>query len=139
MFVLDTNVVSELRKAKSGKANRGVVSWARRVPTALMFISVISLQELEHGVLLAERSDPPKGEVLREWLNGSVLVAFSDRILDVDSPVAIKAAELHVPDPSPFRDALIGATAIVHGMEMVTRNARDFENFVGLETIDPWT
>ena len=67
MFVLDTNVVSELRKAKSGKANRGVVSWAGGVRTALMFISVISLQELEHGVLLAERSDPPRGEVLREW------------------------------------------------------------------------
>ncbi len=139
MFVLDTNVVSELRKAKAGRANPGLTDWASGVPAALMFLSVISLHELEHGVLLAERNDPPKGEVLREWLNSSVLPAFSDRILDVDPAVALKAAGLHVPDPAPFRDALIGATAIVHGMAVVTRNASDFEGFADLELIDPWT
>lgn len=139
MFVLDTNVVSELRKAKTGKANWGVTEWATGVPAALMFLSVISLQELEHGVLLAERNDPPKGGVLREWLNGSVLTAFSDRILGVDSPVALQAAGLQVPDPAPFRDALIGATGIVHGMAVVTRNVSDFERFAGLEMVNPWT
>jgi len=139
MFVLDTNVVSELRKAKAGKANKGLSDWATGVPVALMFLSVISLHELEHGVLLAERNDPPKGEVLREWLDSSVLLAFSDRILDVDPAVALQAAGLHVPDPAPFRDALIGATAIVHGMAVVTRNVSDFAGFAGLELIDPWT
>jgi predicted nucleic acid-binding protein len=139
MFLLDTNVVSELRKAKTGKANRGVNEWATGVPAALMFVSVISLHELEHGVLLAERNDPSKGEILRKWLDGSVLSAFSDRILDVDPPVALQAAGLHVPDPAPLRDALIGATAIVHGMSVVTRNAGDFEGFAGLELVNPWT
>jgi predicted nucleic acid-binding protein len=138
MFVLDTNVVSELRKAKAGKANKGVVDWAHRVPAALMFLSVISLQELEHGVLLAERRDRRKGKVLREWLDGRVLPAFADRVVPVDTPVALQAAALHVPDPAPVRDAFIGATALVHGMTVVTRNTTDFERYTGLEVIDPW-
>jgi toxin FitB len=138
MFILDTNVVSELRKARSGKANRGVIDWAESVPAALMFLSAISLQELEHGVLLAERSDPAKGKILRAWLDASVVPAFSERIVPVDSPVAIQAAALHVPDPAPVRDALIGASALVHGMAVVTHNVRDFERFPGLEVIDPW-
>ncbi len=139
MFLLDTNVVSELRKAKTGKANRGVNEWATGVPAALLFLSVISLHELEYGVLLAEWNDPPKGEILREWLDGSVMRTFSDRILDVDPPVALRAAGFHVPDPAPLRDALIGATAIVHGMAVVTRNGGDFERFAGLELVNPWT
>jgi predicted nucleic acid-binding protein len=139
MFVLDTNVVSELRKAKAGKADQGVVDWAEGVPAALMFLSVISLQELEHGVLLAERRDPPKGRVLRDWLSDSVMPAFADRIVPIDPPVALQAAALHVPDPAPVRDALIGATALVHGMTVVTRNTTDFERYAGLEVINPWT
>jgi toxin FitB len=139
MFVLDTNVVSELRKARSGKANPGVAAWAGGIPAALMFLSVISLHELEHGVLLAERSDPPRGQVLRRWLDSSVVPAFSDRILPVDSAIAVHAAALHVPDPAPFRDALIGATALVHGMTVVSRYARDFERFTGLTVVNPWT
>lgn len=139
MFLLDTNVVSELRKAKAGKANPGVVEWAEKVPAALMFLSVISLHELEHGVLLAERSDPPKGRILREWLNESVVPSFSDRIVPIDSPVAIRAAALHVPDPAPVRDALIGASALVHEMAVVTRNISDFEGYADLDLINPWS
>jgi predicted nucleic acid-binding protein len=139
MFVLDSNLVSELRKAKAGKANRGVVDWAGGVPPSLMFLSVISLQELEHGVLLAERGDPAKGKVLRAWLDGSVIPTFSERIVPVDLPVAVQAAALHVPDPAPVRDALIGASALVHGMTVVTRNIADFERFPDLEVINPWT
>lgn len=139
MFVLDTNVVSELRKAKAGRANQGVVDWAEAVPAALMFLSVISLQELEQGVLLAERSDPTKGKVLRSWLDGSVVPAFAERMVHIDPPVAVRAASLHVPDPAPVRDALIGASALVHGMAIVTRNVADFQRFAGLEVIDPWS
>lgn len=139
MFLLDSNVVSELRKAKAGKAHRGVAGWADDVPAALMYLSVISLHELEHGVLLAERSDPTKGEVLRDWLDNSVVPAFSERIVPIDVPVVMRAAALHVPDPAPFRDALIGATALVHGMTMVTRNVHDFERFADLELVNPWT
>jgi hypothetical protein len=138
MFLLDTNVISELRKAKAGKANRGVVRWANGAPGALMFLSAISLQELEHGVLLAERRDTAQGEILREWLDRNVVPAFSERIVSVDHQVAVQAAALHVPDPAPFRDALVGATAIVHGMAVVTRNVGDFERFAGLDVVDPW-
>jgi toxin FitB len=139
MFLLDTNVVSELRKAKAGKAHRGVLEWANDVPAALMFLSVISLHELEHGVMLAERSDPPKCAILRSWLDNSVVPAFAERIVPVDVPVAIRAASLHVPDPASFRDALIGATALVHGMTVVTRNIHDFERFAELDVVNPWT
>jgi predicted nucleic acid-binding protein len=138
MFVLDTNVVSELRKARTGKANKGVTDWAEGVPAALMFLSVISLQELEHGVLLAERRDPPQGKLLRAWLDDSVVPAFADRMISVDAPVAVQAAALHVPDPAPVRDALIGASALVHGMAVVTRNVADFERFADLDVINPW-
>jgi len=144
MFVLDTNVVSELRKVRSGKANRGLADWASSVPSSWLFLSSIVVHELEHGVLLAERSDPVKGAVLRRWLETSVAAAFDTRILAVDVAVAKRAASvalntsLHVPDPAPFRDALIGATALVHGMAVVTRNSKDFERFKGLDIVNPW-
>lgn len=139
MFVLDTNVVSEMRTAGGGKANPGVAEWARSVPAALMFLSVISLHELEHGVLLAERRDPAQGALLRRWLDTSVVAAFADRFLPVDERVARRAASLHVPDPAPFRDALIAATAQIHGMTVVTRNVADFRRFADLEITNPWT
>ncbi len=139
MFVLDTNVVSELRKVRSNKADPGVVEWAAGVTSAQMFISVITLHELEHGVLLMERSDPAKGAVLRSWLDESVTAAFAERVLVVDEEVARRAAALHVPDPAPFRDALIGATALAHRLTVVTRNVSDFEKFDGLEVLDPWS
>ena len=138
MFLLDTNVVSELRKVRSGKAAPAVATWAADIPAGQMFISVVTIHEIEHGVLLAERSDPDKGRVLRAWLDGSVTAAFANRVLPVDEAVARKAAALHVPDPAPFRDALIGATALVYGLAVATRNHRDFERFDGLEVIDPW-
>jgi predicted nucleic acid-binding protein len=139
MFLLDTNVISELRKAKAGLANQGVSDWAGEVPAALMFMSVISLHELEHGVLLAERMDPAKGALLRTWLDNSVVPAFLERILPADAPVVLRAAALHVPDPAPFRDALIGATAITHGLTMVTRSIKDFKRFGKLSVVNPWT
>lgn len=138
MFILDTNVVSELRKVRSGKANAGVADWVRQVPPAALFISVITLHELEHGVLLKERSDPGQGSILRTWLDERVTTAFANRILAVDEKVARRAASLHVPDPAPFRDALIAATALVLGMAVVTRNTDDFERHTGLEVLNPW-
>lgn len=139
MFVLDTNVVSELRKVRSGRADRGVATWAGAVPAGQLFISVITIHELEDGVLLAEHSDLEAGAVLRRWLDDSVMQAFSHRTIGVDAAVARRAASLHVPDPAPFRDALIGATALEHGMAVVTRNTNDFVRFTGLEVINPWT
>lgn len=139
MFVLDTNIISELRKAKAGKANLGVTEWASNVPAVLMFMSVISLHELEHGVLLSERRDPTQGRLLRTWLDLSVVAAFEDRFLPVSADIARQAAALHVPDPAPFRDALIAATARHHDMTVITRNVSDFTRFAGLEVANPWT
>jgi predicted nucleic acid-binding protein len=138
MFVLDTNVVSELRKVRSGKANPGVAAWAEKVSSAELFISAITIQELEHGVLLMERSDPTQGAMLREWLDQSVTAAFKSRVIAVDERVARSAAALHVPDPAPFRDALIGATALVHEMTVVTRDLKDFRRFHGVDVLNPW-
>lgn len=138
MFVLDTDVVSELRKVRAGKADAGVTKWASASPPGQMFLSSITLHELEHAVLLAERADPRKGDVLRRWLDESVPRAFDQRVLAVDEAVARRAAALHVPDPAPFRDALIGATALVHHMAVVTRNVKDFERFAGLTVVNPW-
>lgn len=139
MFVLDTNIVSELRKVRSGKANPGVAEWAEQVPSAALFISAITIHELEHGVLLMERSDPAQGAMLREWLDQSVAAAFKSRVLAVDERVARRAAALHVPDPAPFRDALIAATALVHGMTVVTRDLKDFHRFNELDVLNPWS
>jgi toxin FitB len=139
MFVLDTNVVSELRKVRSGKANPGVAAWAEHVPSAELFISVITIHELEHGVLLMERSDPDQEALLRAWLDQSVAAAFKSRVLVVDERVARRAAALHEPNPAPFRDALIGATALVHDMTVVTRDLKDFQRFDDLDVINPWT
>ena len=139
MFVLDTNIISELRKAKTNKANVGVTDWANNTPAVLMFMSVISLHELEHGVLLAERRDPTQGELLRTWLDTSVIPAFADRLLPVDAEIARRAAAFHVPNPAPFRDGLIAATAQHHNMVVITRNVGDFERFADLDVHNPWT
>jgi len=137
MYLLDTNVVSELRKAKAGKADRNVAAWAAEVSVASLFLSAITIQELEIGTLLAERRDPAQGAILRAWLERHVLPAFADRILPIDEDVARRSARLHVPDPRPLREALIAATALVHGMTVVTRNVAGFEP-TGVAVLDPW-
>ena len=127
MYLLDTNVVSELRKAKTGRADANVVAWANSVAPARMFLSVITILECEQGVLLVERRDVAQGRSLRAWLDGAVLPAFADRILPIDTTVARRCAQLHVPDPHSERDTLIAATALVHGLTVVTRNEADFK------------
>ncbi len=137
MFLLDTNVVSELRKIRLGKADSHVADWADSMDAADLYLSAITIQELEIGVLLAERRDPSQGAVFRAWLNGHVLPAFTGRILAIDTAVAQRSAQLHVPHPRPVRDGLIAATALVHGMTVVTRNVADFEP-TGVPTLNPW-
>ena len=137
MFVLDTNVVSELRKAKAGKADKNVTAWAASVSPGGLFLSAITILELETGALLVEHRDPAQGAILRAWLNGHVLLAFAGRVLAVDTAVAQRCARLHMPDPRADRDALIAATALVHGMTVVTRNVADFE-LTGVPLLNPW-
>ncbi len=137
MFVLDTNVVSELRKVHLGKADPQVARWADTVDASTLYISAITVLELEKGVLLMERRDAAQGAALRAWLDRRVLPEFRDRILSIDAAVARRCAQLHVPDPRSERDALIAATALVHGMAVVTRNIADFAA-TGVPLVDPW-
>jgi hypothetical protein len=137
MYVLDTNVVSELRKATSGRADRNVVAWGAGVPASALFLSVITVLELELGVLLVERRDAAQGTVLRQWLEARVLPAFADRVLPIDTAVARRCARLHVPHRQTDRDALIAATALVHGMTVVTRNVAGFAAS-GVALVNPW-
>lgn len=138
MYLLDTNVVSEIRKSGTGRANRHVVSWANRVDTDQTYISVITIQELERDVLLAERRDAVSGSVLRSWLSNDVYRAFDGRILSVDTEIARIAASLHVPSPAPVADALIAATALAHALTVVTRDIGDFRRFHQLTILNPW-
>ena len=135
MFLLDTNVISELRKAD--KANPHVVDWAKKITPSKMFVSVISIMELRMGILSLARKDTRQADVLSRWLDTLVLPTFSGRILSVDLAVANQCATLHVPDPRSDRDALIAATAIVHGFTVVTRNIKDFRE-TGVSLINPW-
>ncbi|AAO55517.1 MULTISPECIES: type II toxin-antitoxin system VapC family toxin [Pseudomonas syringae group] len=134
MFLLDTNVVSELRKRN---ADANVLRWSRTQMASSLFISSITILELETGILRVERRDPTQGAALRMWLDHHVLKAFAGRILPIDTQVAKRCAQLHVPDPRSECDALIAATALVHGMTVVTRNTADFKSS-GAALLNPW-
>jgi predicted nucleic acid-binding protein len=137
MYLLDTNVISELRKAGRDRADPRVKAWAESVDAATMFLSSITVLELELGVLQLERRDPVQGTVLRTWLADRVLPSFAGRILAVDTPVAQRCAALQVPDPRSFRDSLIAATALIHSLTVVTRNVADFQS-TGVGVLNPW-
>ncbi|GGH01209.1 type II toxin-antitoxin system VapC family toxin [Silvibacterium dinghuense] len=137
MYLLDTNVVSELRKAATPRIDRHVRAWAKQADRGRLYLSVISILELEIGIRQLERRDREQAAVLRHWLEQHVLTAFAGRILPVDLAVAQRCAALHVPDPSSERDALIAATALVHGMTIVTRHEEDFRR-TGVVMLNPW-
>lgn len=137
MFVLDTNVVSELRKVGSGRADPNVKAWAASMSAGSLYISVITVLELELGVLQLERRDAAQGAVLRSWMTAQVIPVFAGRVLPVDSAIALRCARLHMPNRRPERDCLIAATALVHAMTVVTRNVADFQG-TGVALLDPW-
>lgn len=134
MFLLDTNVVSELRKKSN--ADSSVVGWSLGQPASMLFLSVITVRELEYGVLLAARKDAQKAGVLKNWLE-MILERFDGRTIGIDTEIARRCAALHVPDPKSERDSWIAATALVHSLTVVTRNTRDFEG-TGVKMFNPW-
>jgi len=137
MYLLDTPVISELRKAKTGRCDPGVVRWAAGVARQNLYMSAISLLELENSVARAERKDRTQGASLRTWLDEQVMKAFDGRILPVDAGVVKKRAALSQTESKNERDALITATAQVHGLVLVTRNASAFKS-PRLKLFNPW-
>ena len=138
MFILDTNVVSELRKLESGRAEARVVAWFAAVAPETLYLSAMTILELEAGALRVEwRGDHPQARRLRGWLEHQLMPSFAERILPIDTTIARRCAALHVPDRRPDRDAFIAATALVHSMTVVTRNTADFRG-TGAKLLDPW-
>ncbi|EDX83583.1 hypothetical protein S7335_763 [Synechococcus sp. PCC 7335] len=137
MFLLDTNVVSELRKVGAGRANPQVTRWAIATPGEQTFLSAITIFELERGVLQIERRDYEQGKALRQWLNDGVLANYANRIIPFDTKIAQRCASLHVPDPQSDYDAMIAATALENSLIVVTRNTKDFEK-TGVKLLNPW-
>jgi toxin FitB len=137
MFILDTNVVSELRKPLESSPHPDLIQWANEVDASSLFLSSITLLELELGILLLARKDSRQADTLRHWFENRVLVEFEGRILPVDAIVTRRCAQLHVPNPQSERDAMIAATALVHGMTVVTRNVSDFRAS-GVALLNPW-
>lgn len=135
MFVLDTNVISELRH---GKPNQSVAvrNWAAKQASNRLFLSAITILELELGIQALERRTPPQGSALRAWLAG-VRAAFAGRILPFTDSTAPVCASLHIPDPRSERDAMIAATAIEHQFTVVTRNVSDFAD-TRVALVNPW-
>jgi predicted nucleic acid-binding protein len=137
VYLLDTNVISELRKAGDGKADVNVVAWLSSMDAGTFFLSAVTLMEIELGILRIERRDAAQGTRLRTWMNNHILPEFADRTLPVDAAVALRCAALHVPDPCSERNAFIAATALVHGMTIVTRNTADFKA-TAVPILNPW-
>jgi hypothetical protein len=135
MWLLDTNVLSELRRRD--RADPKVAAWAEALHPQDLFLSAIAILEIEAGALMVARRDKTQGAMLRAWIDNKVLTAFDGRILPVDTKVAQRCASLHVPDPRAERDALIAATALVHRLRIATRNVADFRP-MGVELFNPW-
>ncbi|SNQ48607.1 Ribonuclease VapC [Frankia canadensis] len=136
MLLLDTNVVSELRKPAIRRADQ-FNAWAETLSPWDTYLSVITLLELRAGIEARRRNDPRQAELLDAWLDNAVLPSYAGRVLDVDQHVADTAARLHVPDRRPAHDALIAATAQVHNLVLVTRNESDFDP-MGVSLVNPW-
>ena len=136
-YLLDTNVVSELRKVGDGKADLNVTTWLGAKDSRDLYISAITILELERGILGIQRRDIEQGSRLRNWMDSRVRPEFAERIISIDEAIATRCAHLHIPDRRNEADALIAATAIVHGLVVVTRNIHDFQG-TGVVLVDPW-
>ena len=137
-YLLDTNVVSELRKVGDGKADPNVTAWIGAHDARDMCISAITVLELERGILSVQRRDIAQGSRLRAWMDGRVRPEFAERTIVIDDEVATRCAHLHIPDRRNEADAIIAATALVHGLAVVTRNIQDFQG-TGVVLVDPWS
>lgn len=138
MYLLDTNVLSELRKIRKNQANQGVVNWLKTTQPHELYTSIIVMIELERWWLLKSRKDPIQGKQLQEWYR-AIQQHFQGRIVLIDESIASVCAGLHVPNPKPEHDALIAATAIANHWILVTRNTKDFQDMPNIQLLNPFT
>jgi predicted nucleic acid-binding protein len=136
MYLVDTNVLSEFRKLLTGRADVQFKRWFETILAEQLYVSVMSLFEIENGILRLQRYDAEQAVILRTWFE-QAKVELEGRIIDVDMAIALRCAALHVPDPRSQRDSFIGATALVRGLTLLTRNVRDFQG-MGVQIINPW-
>ena len=137
MFLLDTNVVSELRETRTRKPHPRVAAWARSIDPADQYTTSVTILELEIGVVLKRRHDAAQAAIFRTWMDSHVFPAFAGRILEFDSEAAQHCAALHEWATPPFRNALIAGIAMARGFAVVTRNVRDFQP-MGVPVFNPW-
>jgi predicted nucleic acid-binding protein len=133
--LVDTNVVSELKRGRHADAR--VVAWFSNIPSERVFTSVIVLGEVRRGIELVARRDKRQAELLERWY-ASIREHLANRVLAVDEPIMMIWSKISVPHMQPAYDGLIAATALAHGMTVVTRNALDYQR-AGLDVIDPWS
>lgn len=129
-------MVAEIRKIQQGKADTHLSAWVKQTPANQMYISVITLLELEKGIMQIERKDKEQGFILRTWLEQQVKPVFKGRILPFDECTAPICASIHIPNPKPITDSLIVATAKQYGLTVVTRNVKDFTE-TGVKVFNP--
>jgi predicted nucleic acid-binding protein len=133
-FLLDTNVISEIRKRE--RAHPNVVRWVQQTPVTQIGTSVIVLAEIRRGIELKRRRDVEQGRALDRWYS-QMRSRLGDRVLAIDEPIADAWARLSVPHPVALIDGLLAATCMVHGLILVTRNVADVAR-TGVEVVDPW-
>ncbi|MDR0593325.1 MAG: type II toxin-antitoxin system VapC family toxin [Bifidobacteriaceae bacterium] len=135
-YLFDTNVLSELRRPSKTR-HPGVTRWGASVDSGDVFLSVVTIHEIERGIVLVERRDPASGWSLRSWLDQAVLAGYAGRIIDVDVEIARRAAALFGARTRPLADAFLAATALIRDLTLATRNVRDFED-TGVTLINPF-
>lgn len=137
MYLFDTNIVSELRKMANGKIDPNVRAWLAQISPSETWISVVTVSEIQTGILNLARKDPSQSLILKQWFEHQVLPHYATRILPIDTKIALLAAELHIPNKRDINDAYIAATAQIHDLTLVTRNVKDFQN-IDLKLFNPF-
>lgn len=132
-YLLDTNVLSETRRKQ---ADERVIRFISSTEPSVLFLSVLTLGELRKGVALKGRSDPSAARALGSWVDG-LEFSFADRVLGIEAATARLWGELSAQRPRPVVDTLLAATAVVHGLTLVTRNTADVLD-TGASLLDPW-
>lgn len=134
-YLVDTNVISELRKGR--RCDPGVASWFAAAASEEIYLSALTLGEIRKGIENIRRRDESAAAALEEWFR-ELEVSHSDHILPVDQAIAEQWGRFNVPDPLPVLDSLLAATASVHGLTLVTRNLKDVER-TGVDCLNPFS